>query len=201
MQVIAAAQWPQAYSWTANTISDLGVTSCAVFDAGTRMERYICSPAHLLANAATVANGVLLSLGAVLLWSSWPRRRTGQAAMAILVLSGVLLALVGIFPWDLYPEAHNLAALTQAPLQWAGMVVLVFALRGSSSARWRAALTLACLLISVAGFALFIDAIVGGPSTALGAGLAERIAFDTLNLWTVALGLVLLLSGNDREPS
>ncbi|CEA07960.1 hypothetical protein BN1051_01294 [Arthrobacter saudimassiliensis] len=146
-QLAAALQWPRPYSWRANTISDLGVTGCATFDIGTRMERYICSPAHVLANAGTVANGALLALGAVLLWSAWPHRRSGRAAMALVAVSGVLLMLVGFLPWDQQPEAHNLAALAQAPVQWAGMVCLVFALRGGSAARWATAWTILCLVV------------------------------------------------------
>ena len=192
-QFIAAARWPEPYLWAANTISDLGVTSCGTLDPGTRVERYVCSPAHLLANAGTVANGVLLTAGALLLWSVWPRRRAGQVAMALLAVSGVLLVLVGLLPWDVQPEAHGITALLQAPLQWAGMIVLVFALRGSG-ARWTAGLTIGCVVISVAGFVMFIDAVGGGPSAAVGLGLAERISFDTLTLWGAAVGLILLSS-------
>jgi hypothetical membrane protein len=197
-QIIAAARWPRPYSWGSNTISDLGVTTCATFDPGTPVERYICSPAHLLANAGTAANGALLAAGAVLLWSAWPRRRAGHAAMALLAVSGVLLVLVGVFPWDLQPEAHNITALVQAPVQWAGMIVLVFALRGSSAGRWTAALTIACVALSIAGFVMFIDAIVGGPSAAVGLGLAERISFDPLTLWSAAVGVILLASRTRR---
>lgn len=191
-QLLSAAQWPQPYLWGSNTISDLGVTTCATFDAGTRMERYVCSPWHSLANAGTVASGLFLAAGAVLLWSVWPRRRTGQAAMALIAASGVLLMLVGFLPWDVQPDAHNLVALIQAPVQWAGMVVLVFALRGSTVLRWASALTVLCVVVSIAGFVLFIDAIGGGPSQAVGVGLAERLSFDTLTLWSVVLGLILL---------
>lgn len=191
-QFLAAAQWPQAYSWRSNTISDLGVTSCGTFDAGTRVERYICSPANVLANGGTVLNGLLLAVGAVLLWSAWPRRRTGRIAMALIAASGVLLILVGFLPWDLQPEAHSLAALVQAPVQWAGMIVLVLALRGSSTLRWAEVFTILCLLVSISGFVMFIDAIGGGPSAVVGVGLTERISFDTLTLWSVILGLILL---------
>ena len=193
-QFIAAARWPQPYQWASNTISDLGVTTCGILDAGSRVERYVCSPAYMLANAGTVINGVLLTVGALLLWSAWPRLRSGRMAMALLAISGVVLVLVGLLPWDVQPEAHGIAALLQAPLQWAGMIVLVLALRGSRSWRGVAILTVVCVVISVAGFVMFIDAVAGGASAALGLGLAERISFDTLTLWGVAVGLILLAS-------
>lgn len=194
VQALAAAQWPRPYSWPSNLISDLGVTACGIYDAGTPVERYICSPAHLLANGATVANGILLALGAILLSSAWPRRRTGRAAMVVLALGGLLVAVVGLLPWDLQPEGHNVAALAQAAAQWVGMLILVTALTGSASARWASVLTIASVLLSIIGFVLFIDAIGGGPSISLGLGITERLAFDTFTIWGAALGAILLLT-------
>ncbi|SCC01299.1 hypothetical membrane protein [Pseudarthrobacter enclensis] len=191
-QLLAAAQWPEPYSWQGNLISDLGVTGCGIYDAGTRVERYICSPAHLLANGATVANGLLLAAGAVLLWSSWPRPRTGKVAMAFLALGGLLVAVVGVLPWDVEPDGHNAAALAQAVVQWAGMLILAVTLRGSTAGRWAGALTMACVVLSAVGFVLFVGAVGGGPSAPLGLGLTERLAFDTLTVWGAALGLMVL---------
>jgi hypothetical protein len=156
------------------------------------VERYICSPAHLLANGSTVANGAFLTAGAVLLWSAWPRPRSGRIAMAFLAAGGLLVIAVGLLPWDLQPAAHDVTALAQAAAQWMGMITLVLALRGTRAARRASVLTAVSVLVSVLGFVLFIDAIGGGPSLALGLGLTERIAFDTLTLWGAAMGLVLL---------
>ncbi|MBX0301226.1 DUF998 domain-containing protein [Cryobacterium sp. 1639] len=193
-QVIAAAQWPQRYSWASNLISDLGVTSCDTFDVGTRVERYICSPAHLLVNGSFVVVGVTLLIGSLLLWSAWPRLRTGRVAMAFLAVGGVFVILVGVFPWDTHPEAHDVVALAQAVTQWVGMILLAVASRGSTAARWISALTIVSLIVSVLGFLLFVDAIGGGPTQALGRGLVERVAFDTLTLWSAAVGLILLMT-------
>ncbi|TFC01615.1 DUF998 domain-containing protein [Cryobacterium adonitolivorans] len=191
-QLIAAAQWPQRYSWTSNLISDLGVTTCDTFDVGTRVERYICSPAHLLVNGSFIVVGATLLIGSLLLWSAWPRLRTGRVAMAFLAAGGVFVMLVGVFPWDTHPEAHDVVALAQAVTQWVGMILLAVASRGNSAARWISALTIVSLIVSVLGFVLFVDVLGGGPSLALGRGLIERVAFDTLTLWSAAVGFVLL---------
>ncbi|QOD44085.1 DUF998 domain-containing protein [Clavibacter zhangzhiyongii] len=193
-QIVAAAMWPRTYSWRTNFISDLGVTACEMFDVGTRVERYICSPAHALANGSTIVNGLLLTAGAVLLWSAWPRRRTGRLAMALLMVGGLLVALVGFLPWDVYPEHHDAVALAQAAAQWVGMIVLVFALRGAGAFRGAAVLTAVSVVVSISGFVLFIDAIDGGPSFVLGLGITERIAFDTLAVWGAVMGVIVLKS-------
>ena len=194
MQFIAAAKWPQPYSWRSNLISDLGVLGCGVFDAGTQVERYVCSPAHALANGATIANGLLLAIGAVLLWNAWPNRRSGHTAMVLFFLGGILVGFVGALPWDQYPDAHNSAAFLQAVVQWAGMFCLLGAVRGVPPARGAAALTLFCLVVSVIGFGLFILALGTGSTQLLGPGISERMAFDVLTLWGAGMGLILLHS-------
>ena len=156
------------------------------------MERYICSPAHMLANGSTIAIGATLMIGALLLWSAWPRLRQGRIAMAFLAVSGTLVVLVGALPWDLYPDAHDLLALASVAAQWVGMIVLVFAIRGDAASRWISVLTIASVIISIIGFVLFIDAMDGGQSATLGLGITERIAFDTLTLWSAATGIILL---------
>jgi hypothetical membrane protein len=196
VQVLVAAQWPSPYSWRSHLISDLGVTRCGVADAGARVERYVCSPWHLLANAATVANGLTLSLGAVLLWSLWPRRRSGRAGSVLLTVGGICVVGVGLTPWDFQPDLHNLLALVQAPLQWVGMVLLVRASWNTALPRLVPVATTVGVLVSVAGFALFLDAISGGASLQLGLGLTERLAFDTLTLWSAVIGITLLLSNH-----
>lgn len=191
-QILAALQWPQKYSWSSNLISDLGVTACGLYNAGTGAERMICSPWHLLANGSTVANGLLLAAGSALLWSVWPNRRQGRWAMALLLAGGLLVSGVGLLPWDLYPAAHEAVALLQAFCQWAGMAVLILALRRETGFSAVSRVTALALLVSVAGFILFLSGVGGGESPVLGLGAAERLAFDSLTLWGAAVGCFLL---------
>jgi hypothetical membrane protein len=200
VQVLVAAQWPSPYSWRSHLISDLGATMCGVADAGARVERHVCSPWHVIANAATVANGLTLSLGAVLLWSAWPGRRSGRAGSVLLAVGGICVVGVGLTPWDLQPDLHNLLALLQAPLQWVGMVLLIRATGHTTLPRLVPVATTVGVLVSVAGFALFIDAVSGGASLVFGLGLTERLAFDTLTLWSAVVGVALLVSDHRLHP-
>ena len=194
LQMTVAAQWPADYSWQFNLISDLGATMCGIADEGTRVERDVCSPWHVLANAATALNGLLLTAGALLLWRALPAGRSARAGLILLTIGGVLVAGVGLTPWDLAPDLHHLFALVQAPVQWVGMLLIAFGTWRSPLPRMLPVLTLIFTAVSLTGFALFIDAIGGGRAAPLGIGLTERIAFDSLTLWSVAAGFVLIVS-------
>lgn len=175
-----------------NLISDLGATMCGVADEGSRAARYVCSPGHVWANAATVLNGLLLTAGAMALWPVF-RRKVARAGLILLMLGGVLVVGVGLTPWNLQPDLHNLFALVQAPLQWAGMILLAVGMPRRVVGRALPPITLVAVALSMSGFALFVLAISGNPgAAAIGAGLTERLAFDTLTLWGGAVGIVLL---------
>jgi hypothetical membrane protein len=192
-QVVVALQWPELYSWRSNLISDLGSTMCGVADEASRVERYVCSPWYVLANAATIVNGLLLAIGAALLWFSWPRPAAGRTASALLILAGLMVVGVGLVPWDANADLHNLFALVQAPLQWVAMGLIVIVTWRSEFPRIVPWATLAGLVLSVAGFVLFIDAVGGGASADIGLGAVERLAFDTLVVWSAVVGLALIV--------
>lgn len=192
-QVMVSRSWPRPYSWSSHLISDLGATMCGIADRGARVERFVCSPAHMLANTATVLSGLLLVAGAVLLWRFWPRPRAGQAASVLLALGGVGVVGVGLVPWNQDPDLHNLFALLQAPLQWGGMLLMARATWVPAVPRILPAVTLGAVFVSIVGFVLFLGAVSGGPPLRIGLGTAERIAFDTLTLWGAAAGVMLLV--------
>lgn len=193
-QVIAAAAWSDpAYSWTAHAISDLGVTTCGEFSDGGQV-RAVCSPAHLVFNLGLVVGGLLVAAGAVLLRSVWGTTAT-RVAMIFMLLSGLCVATVGLLPWDLEPDLHDLAALAQWVFQVVAMLLLVSLVRDPRpGSALLATGTLGCVIISVVGFVVFL---VGfDADTFIGWGLAERLAFDVLTLWTMAVGAHILI----RKP-
>lgn len=199
VQAIVAAGWPSAYSWQFNLISDLGSTMCGIADEGTRAERFVCSPGHVWANATTAINGLLLVAGACFMWSAFSRR-SARAGLVLLVLGGAAVVGVGLTPWDLAPDLHYLFAFVQAPLQWVGMILLAFGMPRRIVGRALPVVTLAAVAISVIGFMLFLAATANaGGAEVLGVGLTERIAFDTLTVWGVTAGVVLIFSASRAE--
>lgn len=193
-QVIAATAWSDpAYSWTAHAISDLGVTTCGEFSDGGQV-REVCSPAHLVFNVAMVVGGLLVAAGAALLRWVWGTTAT-RIAMIFMLLSGLSISTVGLLPWDLEPDLHDLAALAQWIFQVVAMLLLVSLLRDSRPGSKLLAMgTLGCVIISMVGLMIFLSGFES--TTFIGWGLAERLAFDVLTLWTMAAGAHILV----RKP-
>ncbi|MCM1012246.1 DUF998 domain-containing protein [Brevibacterium sp. XM4083] len=192
VQLIVALQWPDGYSVTRNAISDLGVTVCGPFTEG-GVVREVCSPWHVGFNAGMIASGVLTALGAVLLHGCWSSR-TGRVATILMAVVGVCVVAVGFAPWDRLPALHDGAAAAQALVQWAAMLLLAVA-AGRSVFRW---LTIAAVAVSILGFAAFLLALDGAALPGLSFGVAERLSFDTLTVWTAAVGVAVLV-GRGRQ--
>ncbi|SFA43923.1 Protein of unknown function [Rhodococcoides kroppenstedtii] len=182
-QVLVAKAWPTPYSWRDDVISALGAATCTEY----------CSPDHGVMNATFVAVGALTAAGAaVLVPQTTGRDRTGWLLIAA---SGLATSAVGFLPMDVSSAAHNLAAKIHWALQVAGMIVLA---TGSAGRDRRAlALAVACTAAAVIGGAAFLT-----PGTwGLGAGLSERIALDSLNVWTIGMGVLLLRGLRPVSPS
>jgi hypothetical membrane protein len=191
-QPIVAAAWAHPpYDFGENSISDLGNTSCGQFITPRGHARDVCSPRHVLMNAAFVAGGVLTAAGAVLTWRWWPRRAVSMAGLGCIAMAGTGGVLVGFAPENVNLPVHAAGALLQVPGA-AGMVLVGIGSRGVIgrarwfSIVWGAVAVVACLLY------------LGGANFLLGSGGMERAAFDTLTAWTVVLGgLVLHHPGAD----
>lgn len=186
VQLVVASQWPDGYSATSNAISDLGVTGCGQFSEHGQQVRDVCSPWHSIFNAGMVVSGALIAVGAVLLHGRW-EGRSGRGGTILMAAGGLLVAVVGFAPWDTQPDLHDSVALGGAVAQWGAMGLLAAA-AGPGRFRW---LTTVAAAVSVVGFVAFLTALEGAEVPGLGFGLAERLSFDTLTLWTVLVGVAL----------
>lgn len=172
-QILAMSAFtPVAYSLSTHLISDLGATQCGpVSDAfGTR---YVCSGGYMWFNVGTVISGVLLALAGV----AWRR----QSAVP-LVVAAVAVMVVGAVPFDRNELLHDAAAVVHLLAYWAAMAMVVRRDRP----------TALFLAFSVVGFVLFLLLPVAP-------GVWERLAFDTLIVWTLYLGVLFLPRRRDPE--
>ncbi|MGW4241205.1 DUF998 domain-containing protein [Nocardia sp. NPDC004722] len=184
ISVLVGAAWTDGYHLGANYISDLGVTDClTVAEQGN--SRWVCSPWHPLWNSAMIATGALTALGA-LAWAVARPDRWHRAGCLLLVLAGAATAGCGAVPWNRDPELHDTFALAQWLVQIFGMAVLA----ATNRRRYPAIAPftgLALLISAFGGIGLYSKDHFG-----LAIGLIERLAFDTLTVWTVAIGAILL---------
>ncbi|WP_188546334.1 DUF998 domain-containing protein [Rhodococcoides trifolii] len=171
LQVLVASSWSVPYSIRDNVISDLGAVTC----------EKACSPDHALMNATFVGVGAATALGAVILGRQAARSVT-RWGYGLVAASGVATIVVGFIPLDTIPVAHALAAQIHFGLQVAGMIVLAIEYTGSLF--WW---TTVCAAVSVVGGIAFVSPGHWG----LGAGYSERLALDTLNVWTIGAALLL----------
>ncbi|WJS89941.1 DUF998 domain-containing protein [Microbacterium testaceum] len=176
--------WPDGYSIAGNAISDPGVTRCGIFaDAGST-PRSVCSPWHPVFNAGLIACGALTALGAILLHKCWTGA-VGRAGTTLIALSGLYVIGAGAAPWDVAPDIHDTAAFGQALTQWLAMGILATA---AGACRFRT-LTVATTLVSISAFVAFLMALEGTVLPGLSLGISERLAFDTMTLWTAITGV------------
>lgn len=198
IQAVVAMKWPRGYSLTTNAISDLGITTCGPVRDGDLPVREACSPWHSVFNGGLIASGTLMVVGAVLLHGWWTGR-LGRAGTALMALAGVSVVVVGLAPWDLNPDLHDLAATSQALVQWLAMILLA---KAAGPGRFRQ-VSVATVGVSVASFIAFALALAGSEVPFLPLGIAERLSFDALTLWTAFAGIAVLVNrskaGQDVE--
>lgn len=194
LQAIVALKWPRGYSLTKNAISDLGITTCGpVSGDGNAPVRDVCSPWHVAFNGGLIASGALMAVGSVLLYGWWTGR-AGRAGTVLMAFAGASVVAVGLVPWNLNPALHDAAAIGQALVQWLAMVLLA---KAAGPGRFQR-LTVATVAVSVAGFIAFIAAIEGTRVPLLTLGIAERLSFDALTLWTAVAGTTVLARKGKR---
>ena len=189
VELLVAAAASAAYSLRDDTISSLGQVACLPGHSSATIP--VCSPHHLVLNAAFVLFGLLRVIGAVLLHPGLAAGWSRTVATALWVVSGLCSAAVGFAPVDQHPELHALVALPVFVLQPLAVLATAGALRRTRDAvpAWVVgsgyavgALTLAA---SVAfGLALEAEVWVGG---------LERLALWPAYLWLGGAGAALLV--------
>lgn len=92
IQYVVASSWPTPYSLLRNQISDLGNTSCGIYDG-----RQVCSPRHELMNFAFVALGLLMAAGAPLIHQEFRERRLAVLGFCGMAIAGLGTVFVGCF--------------------------------------------------------------------------------------------------------
>src|SRR6266508_1958968 len=188
-QLIVQSAWTTPFSLTTNYISDLGNTACGPYPVASNM--YVCSPWHAWMNASFILLGVIILVGAALIYCAFPAGRTRTAGLVLLALAGPGEILVGLFPENVNITPHTIGAAAHFVSGNLGILVL-----GIAIAATRRQIRLAVYSIILGSVGLLATALfVSGNYLGTGIGGMERIAAYPLPLWLIVAGISLLRHG------
>ncbi len=177
---------PPAYSLSKDVISDLGNTGCGPWPHATSSR--VCSPWHDVFNVGIVLLGLLVILGAILVQSGFPPRRSSAIGRLLLAVGGIGAIGVGLSPENVNLTIHSIFALIAFLIGSLGLLVIGFAMFRDT--RWDGyrAYTIVSGLVGLVATFLFAGKIYAG----LGQGGMERLIVAPMLLWLVVASIHLL---------
>lgn len=153
-----------------NWISDLGTTA---------------SPLHWVMNGSFVLQGILISVGAILMRRLFPAKWSYWVALFLFLLSGLGVLVVGLVPADRVPEVHRLGAEVHLLAGNLAMVLMGLAMIAEAArTRFRGAIT---LLAGLLGLTALVLLGLGEKDV----GTFERLATYPLTLWLTWIGFLM----------
>ena len=177
-----------SYSLTGNYISDLGAVNCGTFGGTASFAgHYACSPWHDVFNVSIVVMGLLVILGAILIRTAFPVRRSRLVGLWALALAGVGSVGVGLSPEDVNIGVHSGSALLAFIGGGVALFVLGFAMFRDT--RWEGfrAYTILSGLVTLIALILFVSK----ADLGLGVGGMERLVVAPVLLWSIVAGIHL----------
>ncbi|HEX4921501.1 MAG TPA: DUF998 domain-containing protein [Candidatus Bathyarchaeia archaeon] len=186
--------WTTSYGLLTNTISDLGAVGCGNWTSGAAQNgssatsHYVCSPWHGLFNASIIILGLLSIIGAMLLIRRFPPRPSSKAGLVMIAIGGFGAVGVGVFPEDVSIIPHSIFALLQFVFGNLGLLTLGYAMVGQRVWRRYEVVTIACGIVGLVAFPLFLSGF-WGP---LGIGGSEWLIVGPELVWVPFAGIRLL---------
>ena len=180
VQILVGIRFSPHYSLTRNTISDLGNSSCGIFN-----NRQICSPLHTLMNISFLTLGITMITGSLLLCQSFRKSRNAMVGFTLFALGGAGTALVGIFPENTVSALHGIGAALPFLIGNVGVVILGFSLEVPKILRIYTVLTGSIALAALGVYA-------SGHYIGLGEGGLERVVAYPQTIWIIILGIYSL---------
>jgi hypothetical membrane protein len=167
---IARLRWPGQYSMSMNWISDLGAAN---------------SPLYWVMNGSFVLQGVLISVGAILMRRLFPAKWGFRIPLLLFLVSGVGVLVLGLVPEDRGAQVHRLAAEVHLGAGNLAMVLMGLAMIAAAARmRFRGCITLLAGLLGLTGLVL-----LGLGEKDVGA--MERLAAYPLTLWLTWIGFLM----------
>jgi hypothetical membrane protein len=187
VQLAVAEQWNPPYSWSRNTISDLGNTACGRFDG-----RPVCSPPHDLMNLSFIALGVAMLIGSVLIRQTNPDNHGTSIGFRCMEIAAAGVILVGLFPENRISALHGIGATLAFVVGNVSVILL--------GMFWRipAHLRVFSICLGVLALAALV-AYTSSHFAGLGEGGMERVVAYPQTVWLVVIGAYLMPSSRRRQ--
>jgi hypothetical membrane protein len=175
-----------AYSLQNNVISDLGNTQCGHWPSATSHD--VCSPLYDVFNGSIIAFGLLGILGAVLVRSAFPARKSATVGLAMIAIASIGAIGVGASPENVDLTAHSIAAVIAFLVGNLGLITLGVAMFRDT--RWDGfrAYSILSGLVGLLGLGLYVGHVWEG----LGQGGTERLIVAPILLWLIVVSVHLL---------
>ena len=186
VQLIAAKSFMPAYSLKYNTISDLGNTTCAIFNG-----RMICSPHHALMNVSFFILGLTMIIGSILFYNEFENLMSNRVGFSLFAIGGFGVLLVALFPENTIPTLHGIGALLPFLFGNIGLVLISYRLKVPKLLRLY---TLFSGIIAL--IALFFYG--SGHYASLGEGGIERVVAYPQTLWMIIIGMYFFIISKRR---
>jgi hypothetical membrane protein len=183
-QIVVAWVWQPPYSVIRNSISDLGNTACGRYGGSE-----VCSPRHVLMNAAFIFLGIVMSVGSLLIYQEFTERKRSERLAALagfvcLSLAGLGAILVGLFPENTISFMHVIGAALAIGVGNLGVLILGLGLPLPEGLR-----NFMLLVGTVSTTALILFAC--HRDFGIGAGSMERIAAYPQTIWLIRFGIYM----------
>jgi len=189
VQVVVGREWRPHYSWSRNTISDLGNTVCGRWNG-----QPLCSPQHDVMNLSFVVLGACMLFGSLLIRQAHFDGRGASIGFGCMEIAGVGVVLVGLFPENSIPTLHGLGATLSFLFGNVSIVVL------GCSLKLPLILRVFSIFLGVLALAALI-AYETSYSAGLGHGGLERVVAFPQSIWLIGMGAYLLSSDHREQPA
>lgn len=186
-QLVVAGAWLRPYSWSSDTISDLGRTAC-----GLQGGRLVCSPLHAIMNASFIIIGIIMVSGSFLIYQEFRESKLTLLGFSLVALGGLGSALVGLFPENINPTLHLIGAGLSFLIGNISLVALGISLRRIPMPL--RIYTFLSGLLALAAMYFFVQQDYG----ILGIGGVERIVSYPQILWLCLFGAYMSRSHTSR---
>jgi hypothetical membrane protein len=178
-QLVVALAWEVPYSFSQNTISDLGNSACGLYSG-----RFVCSPLFAYMDASFIVLGATMIAGSVLIYQEFRKSRANLVGFIFMALAGFGTIMVGLFPENENSTLHALGAALPFLLGNIALLIFSYSLELGKTFRYYTRLS---AIVALVALMLFVTK----NYLSLGQGGMERLVAHPQTIWLILFGIYM----------